>query len=65
MKIIVDKRPINAKECLFSKENSFIGLADTGKVEKTISNYCNIDNKLCDFDKGHGCNKLKIISFGW
>lgn len=65
MKIIVDNPPTNPKECLFACENKKQGRVNS-KTELSWSEFtCNIDNKLCDFNKGHKCNKLKTILFGW
>lgn len=56
MKVLVDKMPTNPKECLFAT----LGFLDVGRKSKAVPK-CSMDDTLCDFVKGHGCNKLKII----
>ena len=61
MKVVVINLPTNPKECLFACKKSKQGRVN-GKVQLCWDEYiCNIDNKLCDFNKGHGCNKLKDV----
>ena len=63
MKIFVDKLPTEPKECLF---NAPMYAPDMFKVEGeskhriVCRHMCCLGNVLCDFEKGHKCNKLKL-----
>ena len=52
MKVLVDKIPTSPKECLF--------VTPAYKDGKFLPK-CSMDDTLCDFAKGHGCNKLKVL----
>lgn len=61
MKILVDKIPSQMAECLFSrKDRTSSTLTDEG-IKFTYNYYCRINEQLCDLEKGHKCNKLKVI----
>lgn len=58
MKVFVDNKPSEPKECLFSVE---VTSKDETQNQYLKKYYCGMNNKLCDFEKGHRCNKLRCI----
>lgn len=62
MKIFVNEMPTEPKKCLFAKNKRYEN-THTGKYERLWG--CNVDGKICDFENGHGCNKLRVPLSCW
>lgn len=57
MKIFVNEMPTEPKKCLFAKNKRYKNM-HTGQYERLWC--CNVNGKMCDFENGHNCNKLRI-----
>lgn len=62
MKILVNEIPKEPKKCLFAKKKRYENI-HTGKYEWLWS--CNVNGEMCDFEKGHSCNKLRMALTPW
>lgn len=62
MKILVNEIPKEPKKCLFARRKRYEN-THTGEYEWFWS--CNVNNVICDYEKGHNCNKLKVQLFQW
>ena len=58
MKVFVNNLPKEPKECLFYKKE-YSRAPYSGDLQ--VRHYCSMNGSLCDFEKGHKCNKLKCI----